>query len=127
MKIDPWSSTTYQDYTRLRDEFGIQEFNINQWKDLPNPHHLLRRGIVFGHRDFDLIHDAILNKKPWAILTGLMPSGKMHLGHKMVIDEVIYYQSIGAEIFIAVADIEAYSTRGFTMKETQDLQEARNI
>jgi len=25
MKIDPWSSTTYQDYSRLRDEFGIQE------------------------------------------------------------------------------------------------------
>ncbi len=68
-----------------------------------------------------MIHDFIINKKPWAILTGLMPSGKMHLGHKMVIDEVIYYQSIGADIFIAVADIEAFATRGHTLKETEEL------
>jgi tryptophanyl-tRNA synthetase len=121
MKIDPWSSTTYQDYARLRDEFGIQEFSEDLWKDLPHPHRLLRRGVVFGHRGFDIIHDAILKNKPWAILTGLMPSGRMHLGHKMVIDEVLYYQSIGADIFIAVADIEAFATRGFTLEQTREL------
>jgi len=121
MKIDPWSSTTYQDYARLRDEFGIQEFTEDLWKDLPHPQRLLRRGVVFGHRGFDIIHDAIKHNKPWAILTGLMPSGRMHLGHKMVIDEVLYYQSLGADIFIAVADIEAYATRGFTLEETKEL------
>ena len=121
MKIDPWSSTTYQDYTRLRDEFGIEEFTDLLWKDLPKPHRLLRRNVVFGHRDFDKIHAAVKEKKPWAILTGLMPSGKMHLGHKMVIDEVIYYQNIGADIFIAVADIEAFATRGYTLEETKTL------
>jgi tryptophanyl-tRNA synthetase len=121
MKIDPWSSTTYQDYARLRDEFGIQEFSENLWKDLPHPQRLLRRGVVFGHRGFERIHDAIQNKKPWAILTGLMPSGRMHLGHKMVIDEVLYYQGLGADIFIAVADIEAYATRGFTLEQTKEL------
>jgi tryptophanyl-tRNA synthetase len=121
MKIDPWSSTTYQDYARLRDEFGIQEFSEDLWKDLPHPQRLLRRGVVFGHRGFDMILDAIKKKKPWAILTGLMPSGRMHLGHKMVIDEVLYYQSLGADIFIAVADIEAYATRGFTLEETKEL------
>jgi len=121
MKIDPWSSSTYQDYARLRDEFGIEEFSEETWKTLPVPHRLLRRGVIFGHRDFQNITDAIKNKKPWAILTGLMPSGRMHLGHKMVIDEVIYYQSIGADIFIAVADIEAYGTRGFSLPETKEL------
>jgi tryptophanyl-tRNA synthetase len=39
----------------------------------------------------------------------------------MVIDEVIYYQSLGADIFIAVADIESYATRGFSLSETKDL------
>jgi tryptophanyl-tRNA synthetase len=121
MKIDPWSSTTYQDYARLRDEFGIQEFSEDLWKHLPHPHRLLRRGVVFGHRGFERILNAIEKKKPWAILTGLMPSGRMHLGHKMVIDEVLYYQSLGADIFIAVADIEAYATRGFTLEETKEL------
>jgi tryptophanyl-tRNA synthetase len=121
MKIDPWSSSTYQDYARLRDEFGIEEFSEGVWKDLPHPHRLLRRGVIFGHRDFQNITNAIENNEPWAILTGLMPSGRMHLGHKMVIDEVIYYQSIGADIFIAVADIEAYGTRGFSLPETKEL------
>jgi len=121
MKIDPWSSTTYQDYTRLRDEFGIEEFTEDLWKDLPHPDKLIRRGVIFGHRGFQQIRDSIIKKKPWAILTGLMPSGKMHLGHKMVIDEVIYYQTIGADINIAVADIEAFATRGYTLKETKEL------
>ena len=121
MKIDPWSSTTYQDYTRLRDEFGIEEFTENLWNDMPNPNKLFRRGVVFGHRGFQLIHDAVKKGKSWAVLTGLMPSGKMHLGHKMVIDEVIYYQSIGADIFIAVADIEAFATRGYTLEETEEM------
>lgn len=120
MKIDPWSSTTYQDYTKLRDEFGIEEFTDDMWKDLPHPHKLLRRGVIFGHRDFQLIHKSVKTKKPWAILTGLMPSGKMHLGHKMLIDEVIYYQSIGADIIIAVADVEAFATRGHTLEETKE-------
>jgi len=121
MKIDPWSSSTYQDYTRLRDEFGIEAFNDQNWKHLPNPHRLLRRGVVFGQRGFSLINKAIQQNQPWVILTGLMPSGKMHLGHKMVIDEVIYYQSIGADVFIAVADIESYGTRGYSLKETKKL------
>jgi len=120
MKIDPWSSTTYQDYSRLRDEFGIDEFNEKMLNELPKSNKLLRRGIIFGHRGYDLIIDSIKNKKPWAILTGLMPSGKMHLGHKMVIDQLIFYQSIGAEINVAVADIEAYATRGYTMEETKN-------
>ena len=121
MIIDPWSSATYQDYARLRDEFGIEEFDDSLWKDLPKPHKLLRRGIIFGHRDFQQIKDSIQNNKPWAILTGLMPSGKMHFGHKMVIDEVIYYQSLGADIFIAVADLESYGTRGYSLEETKKL------
>ncbi len=120
MKIDPWSSTTYQDYTRLRDEFGIEEFSENSYKFLPHPHKLLRRGVIIGHRGFSLIKDVIQKKKSWSILTGLMPSGKMHLGHKMVIDQVIYYQSIGADINIAVADIEAFATRDYTLKQTRE-------
>jgi tryptophanyl-tRNA synthetase len=121
MKIDPWSSKSYQDYARLRDEFGIQAFTEECWKDLPSPHRLFRRGVVFGQRGFETIHAAILMHKPWAILTGLMPSGRMHLGHKMVIDEVVYYQSIGADVAIAVADIEAYATRGMTLAKAKEL------
>ncbi|MEF8879306.1 MAG: tryptophan--tRNA ligase [Candidatus Thermoplasmatota archaeon] len=120
MKIDPWSSSTYQDYTKLRDEFGIEEFKPEFLEKLPDTHKLFRRGVIIGHRDFGRIHRAIQEEKKWTVLTGLMPSGRMHLGHKMVIDEVIYYQRLGAEIAIAVADIEAYATRGYTLEETRE-------
>jgi tryptophanyl-tRNA synthetase len=109
LKIDPWASTQFEDYLHLRDEFGIEDFNF---PELPEPHKLFRRGVIFGHRGFNIIMDAIKYKKPWSILTGLAPSGKMHIGHKMVIDQVIYYQSLGAEISLAVADIEALGVRG---------------
>jgi len=121
MRIDPWSSAQYENYSRLREKFGIKEFGINEWGSLPNVPHLFRRGIVFGHRDFNRIKSAIEEKRPWALLTGLMPSGRMHLGHKMVIDQIIYYQSVGADIFIAVADIEAYATRGYSLEEAKKL------
>ncbi|RKX51458.1 MAG: tryptophan--tRNA ligase, partial [Thermotoga sp.] len=104
VEINPWSSKIYEDYEELLLNFGIERFDEKMWKDLPNPHRLLRRGVVFGHRDFGRIKRAISEGRPWVILTGLMPSGKMHLGHKMVIDQVKYYQDLGADIFIAVAD-----------------------
>jgi tryptophanyl-tRNA synthetase len=116
LRIDPWSSAQYEDYARLRDEFGIQPFDTI---GLPNPCNLIRRGAIFGHRGFELIKDAIQKKKRFVILTGLMPSGNMHIGNKMVIDQVIYYQSIGAEVFVAVADIEAYATRNVTLEEAK--------
>lgn len=118
LRIDPWSSAQYEDYARLRDEFGIQSFDPT---GLPNPCKLLRRGAIFGHRGFELIKDAILNRRRFVILTGLMPSGNMHIGNKMVIDQVIYYQSVGAEVFVAVADIEAYATRNVSFEEAQKI------
>ena len=121
VEINPWSSRIYEDYGRLMEEFGIEVFSKDIWEDLPKPQMLIRRGIVFGHRDFHRVKRAIKGKKPWAILTGLMPSGKMHLGHKMVIDQVRYYQDLGADIFIAVADIEAYATRNIPFRDAERL------
>ena len=54
-------------------------------------------------------------------MTGLMPTGKMHLGHALVAKQFPFYQKLGAKIFIAVADIEAYNARG------QSLEESRKI
>ena len=112
MDINPWSNNTFDDYQKVLDEFGITPF---QWEKLPDPSKLFRRGIVFGQRGFELILGAIRNNKPFAILTGLAPSGKMHIGHKMVIDQVLYFQSLGAKVTLAVADIEAYGVRGTSL------------
>ena len=115
-KIDPWASEMIKDYKKLIKDFGMQPFNgiVNK---IPEPHLLMRRGIIFGHRDFGGIVDCIRNKKEFAMLTGLMPSGRFHLGHKMVADQMIYYQKLGAKVFIAVADIEAYNMRGLSLEK----------
>ncbi|HVL47241.1 MAG TPA: tryptophan--tRNA ligase [Candidatus Thermoplasmatota archaeon] len=128
MRIDPWSSQQSTDYQRLRDEFGIAAFDYGErlaalarQRGLPPPPPIVRRGIVFGERGFDRVFGAIERGDPWAVLTGLMPSGPMHLGHKLVIDQVRYYQSLGADVFIVVADVEAHVTRGLTLERAREI------
>ncbi|MFH1445686.1 MAG: tryptophan--tRNA ligase [Nanoarchaeota archaeon] len=115
-KINPWETKEIKDYSKLFSEFGIKPFEPFV-KKLPDPPLLMRRDLVVGHRDFDRIAEAIKKKKPFAMMTGLMPSGKFHLGHKMVAEQIIYYQSLGAKIFLCVADIEAYNMRGGSLEE----------
>ena len=115
--IDPWSSQQYKDYAKLRDEFGIEEFKF-ELSDAPP---LFRRGIIFGHRGFEYVYDRIAHGKPFSVLTGLMPSGRMHFGHKMTIDQVSYYQKCGGDVHIAVADIEAYASRGISLEKARKI------
>ncbi len=122
-RIDPWSSEAVKEYEKLFKYFGIRPFKevLPELRKLAEPHLLMRRGIVFGHRDFDRVLEAIKNNKRVAILTGLMPSGRMHFGHKMVIDQLVYYQKLGIDVFVAIADIEAYAVRKKSRKEVIDL------
>jgi len=117
--FDPWKVSGDIDYKKLIERFGISPL-----KKLPkvfNDNILFRRGIVFAHRDIQRILDAIKNKKKFVMMTGLMPTGKFHLGHMIVAQQFIFYQKLGAKIYIAVADIEAYNVRG------QSLEESRKI
>ena len=118
MKIDPWTSIEIKDYNKIMNEFGIEPIK-NLYKKLPIQHHYLRRGIIFGHKDFDKIVDAVNEKKPFVMMTGLMPSGKFHLGHKIVADMIVYFQKLGAECYVAVADIEATLTRDVKREEAK--------
>lgn len=113
--VTPWEVKGQVDYDKLIREFGLQTI-----KHLPKQFEqstLFRRGIVFAHRDLKQIVDALEQKKKFVMMTGLMPSGKFHFGHKMVAEQIIFYQSLGAKIYLAVADIEAYNSRNPNMKE----------
>ncbi|MGB1679761.1 MAG: tryptophan--tRNA ligase [Candidatus Thalassarchaeaceae archaeon] len=107
--IDPWSSEQSTDYDRMIEQFGLTPMELGSF---PNPGMLHRRGIVFAHRDLDVITDSITKGAPFGVLTGLMPSGRMHLGHSMVIEQVRWFQEQGADVTVAVADLEALATRG---------------
>jgi tryptophanyl-tRNA synthetase len=46
------------------------------------PHHIFRRGIIFSHRDFEVILDRYERKEPFFIYAGRGPSSKSkHAGH----------------------------------------------
>ncbi|HID27219.1 MAG TPA: tryptophan--tRNA ligase [Methanosarcinales archaeon] len=116
--INPWGSSVIEDYSKLFEDFGIEKF---EFKDLPKAHRFHRRKIIFGHRGYDLILSAIKNKKPWAVLSGFMPSGKVHLGHKMVMEEIIWHQQIGGSAFAGIADMEAHAVRGMSWEKCKKI------
>src|SRR5690606_33642885 len=106
------------EYQELIEKFGVKPFS-EILDDVPDPSWLMRRGIVFGHRDYERILEAVRKGEDFAVVTGMMPSGKMHIGHKMIVDQLRWYDSIGAEIFIPIANMEAYSARGIDFETSR--------
>jgi len=120
MKIDPWSALNIDDYSKLFDEFGILPFD-EMVREIENPHKFMNRKIIFGHRSYDLITDAMKHNKPFSVMSGFMPSGKIHLGHKMVMEEIIWHQQQGGDAFVGIADREAHSVRGMSWDKCRDI------
>ena len=118
LNIDPWSSTQSTDYSRIIEQFGLSNMNN---LSVPNPSHLHRRGIIFAHRDLDVVLDAQKTGEQFGVLTGLMPSGRMHLGHSMVIEQVKWFQELGGDVTIAVADLESQATRGISLQKGREI------
>ncbi|MFB6284482.1 MAG: tryptophan--tRNA ligase [Halobacteria archaeon] len=118
VELDPWGSSSVEDYRRLFREFGIEEFDSG---DMEEPMDLMRRSIIFGQRDFDYISEAIENGDDFAALSGFMPSGRPHIGNMMVMRELIWMQEMGAETYFLIADLEAHSARDKTWEECREI------
>jgi tryptophanyl-tRNA synthetase len=108
--INPWSSQQSLDIDKLFTEFGIEPIStvIDQLPDAPD---FIRRGVVIGHRDYQHIVAAIRNHMPFHVLTGFMPSGPPHLGHLMVMKEVVWHVRQGGNGYVTIADREAHAVR----------------
>ncbi len=113
--IDPWASFDL-DYDKLVNQFGIKKFS-DVLDTIEDPLPLMERGVIFGHRDFDKIVPLVNNKKDFAVMTGMMPSGQMHIGHKMVIDQLKWYFKKGGQLSLAIADMESYAARNMSFEE----------
>jgi tryptophanyl-tRNA synthetase len=120
--LDPWGSSSIKDYSRLQDEFGIEPVAhlLPRFKKLS---HHLSRGVDFGHRDLGRIADAVESSKPYAVMSGIKPTGDFHLGTKMTADDMIYFQSLSKKstVFYAIADVEAYCDNGLSFGETSKI------
>ncbi|ERH03570.1 MAG: tryptophanyl-tRNA synthetase [Halorubrum sp. J07HR59] len=114
--LDPWGSSSVADYRKLFEDFGIEEFD-EVLPGVSSPHYLMRRGVIFGHRDYERVAEAMRTGDPFAALSGFMPTGDPHIGHKLVFDELIWHQQQGGDVYPLIADLEAHSARGMTWQE----------
>ena len=115
VKVDPWGKALVQDYARLIKDFGMHAFDIEM---MPSPSIQMKRGMIFGGQDLNVIAEAIKQKKNFYCLTGIMPSSeKIHLGTEAVIQNVKYFQENGADTYVLIADVESQAARGVPIKE----------
>jgi len=124
LKLDPWGHVSVKDYGRLMETFGIKPFKniLPKISQISEPNRYMRRGIIFGHRDFDKrVIEPLSKGEPVALLTGFMPSGKFHFGHKLTADQIIYYQKLGVKVHIVIADAEAYAVRKMDRKKAIEI------
>jgi tryptophanyl-tRNA synthetase len=121
--LDPWGSSTVSDYRKLFDQFGIERFE-DILDGVPAPHYLMRRGVIFGHREYREVAAAMRTGEPFAALSGFMPTGDPHIGHKLVFDELVWHQQQGGDAYGLIADLEAHSARGLSWAEIDE--HARN-
>ena len=85
--VDETGKAVAIDYNKLIETFGskrIDEELLIRFEKVTGhkPHRLLRRGMVFSHRDLDLILDKYEKGIPFFLYTGRGPSSdSMHVGH----------------------------------------------
>ncbi|MEA3515443.1 MAG: tryptophan--tRNA ligase [Nanoarchaeota archaeon] len=115
--IDVYGSELVEDYAKVVRDFGLEEFDPSIF---PEPSRIMRRGEVFAGRGLKIIADCIKNKKPFYVLSGIMPTGdKLHFGSKLVVEQIAYFQKHGAKAYILVADLEAMASRGVTLEQAK--------
>lgn len=115
--IDPWGSELPEEYNKLITDFHLEKFADSLF---PKPNRLMRRGIVFSGIGQHIIADAIKRKKPFYVLSGIMPTGdKIHFGNKQVVENIAYFQKHGAEAYILIADLEAEATRDVSLEQAR--------
>ena len=119
--LDPWGSSNPvedEDYERIKREFGIDDINEGlRQKLLEN--RFFRRKIIFGHRDLELVFKAIEENQPWAVMSGIKPSGPYHLGTSTTALEIVEFQKMGGKVYYCIADIESWEDNGISYDKAE--------
>lgn len=84
-KVTPWEVKGRIDYDKLIKQFGIEPLNnkilTRLKKHTKDLHYLIRRNIIFAHRDLDWLLNEYEKRNKFYLYTGRGPSGHTHLGH----------------------------------------------
>ncbi|MFW9969466.1 MAG: tryptophan--tRNA ligase [Candidatus Odinarchaeota archaeon] len=121
MTIDPWGGSAIEDedYTRLIQEFGIEQIS-DSLRIKMSKNRFIRRKIIFGHRDLGLVYKAIEKDQPWAIMSGIKPSGPYHLGTSTTALEIVEFQRMGGKVYYGIADIESWEDNGIPWDKAEE-------
>ncbi|MCU4801960.1 tryptophan--tRNA ligase [Halobacteria archaeon HArc-gm2] len=115
--VTPYDIEGDVDYAKLLDRFGADRLTDEQAARFPD-HPLVRRRIYFAGRDVDRFLDAAEGGEPHSIVTGVGPSGPLHLGHVMPFYLAKRIQDeTGARVYIPLSDDEKYLLKDQSMDE----------
>ncbi|KAL9013874.1 MAG: hypothetical protein Q9173_001451 [Seirophora scorigena] len=103
------------DYNKLVDTFGSQRIDkllLERFEKVTGhkPHRMLRRGLVFSHRDLNSILDKYEKGIPFFLYTGRGPSSdSMHVGHTIPFEFTKYLQDVfDVPLVIMLTDDEKF-------------------
>ena len=136
MVVTPWEVSGIIDYKKLVKKFGttlLSDKEIDTLKKYSNGelHLLLKRGLFFSHRDFDLILKRVEKGEEFALYTGRGPSGHTHLGHIVpwiftkwlqdIFDVDLYFQMTDDEKFLFNQNLKFDETRKLAYENARDV------
>uniref|UniRef100_A0AAQ4QBN0 Tryptophanyl-tRNA synthetase n=1 Tax=Gasterosteus aculeatus aculeatus TaxID=481459 RepID=A0AAQ4QBN0_GASAC len=126
--VDPWNVSTSNakgvDYDKLIVRFGSSKIDqelVDRIEKVSGqkPHHFLRRGIFFSHRDMHQVLDAYEKHKSFYLYTGRGPSSdSMHVGHLIPFIFTKWLQDVfDIPLVIQLTDDEKYLWKDLTLEE----------
>ncbi|XP_044728069.1 tryptophan--tRNA ligase, cytoplasmic [Chrysoperla carnea] len=130
--VDPWNVTSKSDkgidYEKLIKRFGSSPIDtelLTRFEKVTGKpvHHLLRRGLVFSHRDMHTILNMHETGKKFFLYTGRGPSsGAMHVGHLIPFQFTKWLQEVfDVPLVIQLTDDEKFLWKDLSLEEANRL------
>jgi tryptophanyl-tRNA synthetase len=126
MTVNPYEVKGNVDYERLIKEFGLEKINEDVLKKIKKNigkeelHPMLKRGIMFAHRDLKWILDEYEKGNKFFLYTGCGPSGPIHIGHLMVWHFTKWLQDkFDVELYFQFTDDEKFLYKDMSYEEIQ--------
>ncbi|HQA20536.1 MAG TPA: tryptophan--tRNA ligase [Methanomassiliicoccaceae archaeon] len=124
--VTPWEVSGEIDYDLLIEKFGTRRIDqalMDRMAKYGPIHPLMRRGVVYSHRDMDWILDRYDAGETFYLYTGRGPSGQTHLGHLMPWMFTKHLQDVfGAQLYFQLTDDEKFLFNdGLTLEDTKDM------
>ena len=117
--VTPYAVEGEVEYRELLDRFGADELTDDQIARFPGEAHpMVRRRVFYAGRDVDRFLESATSGETVSLVTGIGPSGPMHVGHAMHFYHAKHLQDqTGAHVYIPLSDDEKHFTKDLSLAE----------